>query len=328
VWEASESTPPSGVSSSALRSTNLDSLATGVLAGLRTPCAALQRSARRGAARGAEGGKNARVFPLRPSPPPTAFPRPACSSRFYLPPNGKHDRCALEQSSPDRNVHERPRGAEPAADGARVAAAEAEDAVTVRPVGRGDATQQLFVQLLSDKARVPTKGSAKAAGWDLFAAKTMTVPARDKAVVPTDISIHVPAGTYGRVAPRSGLAVKHFVDVGAGVVDEDYRVCRAGRFSDCLEGVGFVCVKGTRGLREGGRPGSTEFPSTAPADRRCLTRDISAFLLQGPLGVVLFNFGADDFQSALLAFVSGGKQLWPRRPASRVAGLNLRFPIA
>ena len=33
----------------------------------------------------------------------------------------------------------------------------------------------------------------------------------------------IPIGNYGRVAPRSGLAVKNFVDVGAGVVDSDYR---------------------------------------------------------------------------------------------------------
>ena len=33
----------------------------------------------------------------------------------------------------------------------------------------------------------------------------------------------MPHGTYGRVAPRSGLAAKHFIDVGAGVIDEDYR---------------------------------------------------------------------------------------------------------
>lgn len=51
----------------------------------------------------------------------------------------------------------------------------------------------------------------------------MVVAAGDKAMVPTDLSIAVPAGCYGRVAPRSGLAVKNFIDVGAGVVDEDYR---------------------------------------------------------------------------------------------------------
>lgn len=49
------------------------------------------------------------------------------------------------------------------------------------------------------------------------------VPARGKAVVPTGLAIAIPHGTYARIAPRSGLAVKHFVDTGAGVVDEDYR---------------------------------------------------------------------------------------------------------
>lgn len=39
----------------------------------------------------------------------------------------------------------------------------------------------------------------------------------------TDIQIELPSGCYGRVAPRSGLAAKHFIDVGAGVIDEDYR---------------------------------------------------------------------------------------------------------
>ena len=49
------------------------------------------------------------------------------------------------------------------------------------------------------------------------------IPARGKAVVKTDLAIAIPTGTYARVAPRSGLAVKHFIDTGAGVVDEDYR---------------------------------------------------------------------------------------------------------
>lgn len=33
----------------------------------------------------------------------------------------------------------------------------------------------------------------------------------------------IPEGCYGRVAPRSGLAIKFAIDVGAGVVDADYR---------------------------------------------------------------------------------------------------------
>ncbi|XP_035889124.1 deoxyuridine 5'-triphosphate nucleotidohydrolase, mitochondrial isoform X2 [Phyllostomus discolor] len=41
-----------------------------------------------------------------------------------------------------------------------------------------------------------------------------TVPPMEKALVKTDIQIALPAGCYGRVAPRSGLAAKHFIDVG------------------------------------------------------------------------------------------------------------------
>lgn len=41
-------------------------------------------------------------------------------------------------------------------------------------------------------------------------------------MVSTDISFTVPVGTYGRIAPRSGLAVKNGIQTGAGVVDRDY----------------------------------------------------------------------------------------------------------
>ncbi|CCE32366.1 probable dUTP pyrophosphatase [Claviceps purpurea 20.1] len=84
-------------------------------------------------------------------------------------------------------------------------------------------TPALQVKKLSDKARLPTRGSAFAAGYDLYAAKQTVVPGRGKVLVDTDISIAVPAGTYGRIAPRSGLASKHFIDTGAGVIDADYR---------------------------------------------------------------------------------------------------------
>jgi dUTP pyrophosphatase len=81
----------------------------------------------------------------------------------------------------------------------------------------------LQVKLLSETAKPPTRGSAFAAGYDIYASKETTVPARGKVLVDTDISIAVPAGTYGRIAPRSGLASKHSIDTGAGVIDADYR---------------------------------------------------------------------------------------------------------
>lgn len=81
----------------------------------------------------------------------------------------------------------------------------------------------LLVKKLSEKGRAPTRGSAFAAGYDLYSAKDTVIPAKGKGLVDTGIAIAVPEGTYGRIAPRSGLAAKNFIDTGAGVIDADYR---------------------------------------------------------------------------------------------------------
>ena len=49
------------------------------------------------------------------------------------------------------------------------------------------------------------------------------IPARGKALIGTGLAFAIPDGNYGRIAPRSGLAAKHSIDVGAGVIDSDYR---------------------------------------------------------------------------------------------------------
>merc|ERR1712151_1139683 len=55
------------------------------------------------------------------------------------------------------------------------------------------------------------------------AAEETCVKAGGKAIVKTGLSIAIPWGTYARIAPRSGLAAKKMIHVGAGVVDYDYR---------------------------------------------------------------------------------------------------------
>jgi len=40
--------------------------------------------------------------------------------------------------------------------------------------------------------------------------------------VEADIRVQVPEGTYGRIAPRSGIALRYSIGVLAGVVDRDY----------------------------------------------------------------------------------------------------------
>jgi len=72
------------------------------------------------------------------------------------------------------------------------------------------------------EAVLPKLGSAGAAGYDLSSVETKVVPARGRCVVSTGLRVQVPADCYARIAPRSGLAVKHGIDIGAGVVDSDY----------------------------------------------------------------------------------------------------------
>ncbi|WWC97410.1 hypothetical protein V866_004289 [Kwoniella sp. B9012] len=84
-------------------------------------------------------------------------------------------------------------------------------------------TNTLLIKRLSPAATLPTRGSPLSAGYDLYSAEEKVIPARGKALIDLQISIAVPEGTYGRVAPRSGLASKHSIDTGAGVIDADYR---------------------------------------------------------------------------------------------------------
>ena len=62
-----------------------------------------------------------------------------------------------------------------------------------------------------------------AAGYDLCSAIDTSIEAGGRLCIPTEISIAVPLGHYGRIAPRSGLAMKQGINVGAGVIDADYR---------------------------------------------------------------------------------------------------------
>jgi dUTP pyrophosphatase len=79
-----------------------------------------------------------------------------------------------------------------------------------------------FVKL-TENAHAPTKGTDDAAGFDLYSAYDYEIQPHGKILAQTDIQVAVPYDCYGRIAPRSGLAHKHFIDVGAGVVDRDYR---------------------------------------------------------------------------------------------------------
>jgi dUTP pyrophosphatase len=76
---------------------------------------------------------------------------------------------------------------------------------------------------LNNGALPPKRGSEFAAGYDLFSNESKIIEPGDRALVCTGLQISFPEGHYARIASRSGLACKFGIDVGAGVVDFDYK---------------------------------------------------------------------------------------------------------
>ena len=88
----------------------------------------------------------------------------------------------------------------------------------------------VYIKKLEESAIVPTRATDTDAGYDLYSINDGVVPAGGRKVVGTGIAIAIPESKnvfapsyYGRVAPRSGLAVKKGIDVLAGVIDAGYR---------------------------------------------------------------------------------------------------------
>ena len=67
-----------------------------------------------------------------------------------------------------------------------------------------------------------TKNKRLDAGQDVKASKSVTIPARGDVIVFTDLIINVPEGYVGLLWSRSGLSVKHKIEVGAGCIDSGY----------------------------------------------------------------------------------------------------------
>ena len=79
-----------------------------------------------------------------------------------------------------------------------------------------------FVKL-SDKACTPVRATCLAAGYDLASTSTGVIAPGGRLLISTGIALSLPSNTYARIAGRSGLALKHGICVGAGVIDADFR---------------------------------------------------------------------------------------------------------
>ena len=85
----------------------------------------------------------------------------------------------------------------------------------------------LSIKLLNQDAKMPEYGSSYAAGLDIFSYEDIIVPPSCRLPISTGISLSWEGqdaeNYYLRIAPRSGLSVKSSIDIGAGVIDYDYR---------------------------------------------------------------------------------------------------------
>ena len=111
--------------------------------------------------------------------------------------------------------------------------------------------EKIKIKKLSEDALLPMKATEGAACFDLYVPRETPIHA-GRNVVPLDIAIELPKGTYAEIRPRSGFSAKGMedyhgcrrdADVLHGCIDEDYRgnvgvIIRSEDF--------FVIAKGTR----------------------------------------------------------------------------------
>ena len=82
---------------------------------------------------------------------------------------------------------------------------------------------ELRVQCLWDSVVLPVRGAVGTVGYDISVASGCVIPAHGKGSVDTGLALSLPLGTYTWIAPQLGLAYRHFIDMGVGVVDSDFR---------------------------------------------------------------------------------------------------------
>ena len=93
-------------------------------------------------------------------------------------------------------------------------------------------SKQITVKYYSDSnnVREPYQASADAAGYDVFAAETVTVMPKSSASISLSMIWSIPSGFYGKLFTRSGIFKEHLVTFESSVIDSDYR----GEFSALL----------------------------------------------------------------------------------------------
>lgn len=110
---------------------------------------------------------------------------------------------------------------------------------------------EIKIKRLSEDALIPMRATEGAACFDLYVPRDTAIQ-KGRNIIPLDLAIELPMGTYAEIRPRSGFSAKGFEDITGcrrdadvlhGVVDADYRgnigvIVRSEDY--------FIVAKGTR----------------------------------------------------------------------------------
>lgn len=111
--------------------------------------------------------------------------------------------------------------------------------------------ERIGIKRLSEDALIPMRATDGAACFDLYIPRETPIH-KGRNIIPLDIAIELPEGTYAEIRPRSGFSAKGMEDIHGcrrdadvlhGCIDEDYRgnvgvIVRSEDF--------FILGKGTR----------------------------------------------------------------------------------
>ena len=82
--------------------------------------------------------------------------------------------------------------------------------------------EQLQIKLLSKNATLPTRNHSTDAGFDIYAAETITLEPQEKALISTDVAVNIPKGYVGLLTSRSGVSSKTHLVIETGKIDAGF----------------------------------------------------------------------------------------------------------
>lgn len=87
-------------------------------------------------------------------------------------------------------------------------------------------SKNLLLKRLNDNAVIPTRGSSRSAGLDLYVDtdKTIEIMPSERVMLSTGIAVAIPDGYFGAIFARSGIAFREGIRPSncVGVIDSDY----------------------------------------------------------------------------------------------------------